>query len=124
MLKSIRSILDLKNLHIFSLHFHDQHMEKQYLRHTEPLRKLQQAITLIILDVAMPKMDGIEAAKHLRHINPDIHIIFVTGFDSSQTLNTEAISSERVILKPFKISLFSQVIQNTLYKKGSSNHEQ
>jgi len=90
----------------------------------EVYKAQQQTITLVILDIAMPKMDGIEAAKHLRHINPNIRIIFVTGFDSSQTLNAASISSESVILKPFKVSLFSQVIQNTLYKKGDGNHEQ
>jgi len=94
------------------------------LQALEVYKDKQQTITLVILDIAMPKMDGIEAAKHLRHINPNIRILFVTGFDSSQTLNADTISSESVILKPFKISLFSQAIQNTLYKKGDGNHEQ
>ncbi|MDQ7005545.1 MAG: ATP-binding protein [Ghiorsea sp.] len=83
----------------------------------------QKNIKLVILDIAMPKMDGIEAAKQLRDINPNINIIFVTGYDPTQTLNTYAIPSEHILLKPFKISRFSQVIHHALYPKGGTNHD-
>jgi DNA-binding NtrC family response regulator len=33
----------------------------------------------IILDLAMPEMDGIEAMKHLLQENPDLQVIFLTG---------------------------------------------
>ncbi len=33
----------------------------------------------IILDLAMPEMDGIDALKHLLKENPDLQIIFLTG---------------------------------------------
>lgn len=37
-------------------------------------------IELILMDLAMPgEYDGIEAAKRIRHINPDLPIIFLTG---------------------------------------------
>ena len=33
----------------------------------------------IILDLAMPEMDGIETMKHLLEENPDLQVIFLTG---------------------------------------------
>jgi DNA-binding NtrC family response regulator len=33
----------------------------------------------IVLDLAMPEMDGIDTLKHLMDQNPDIQIIFLTG---------------------------------------------
>ncbi len=86
-------------------------------------KKYQDKISLVILDIAMPKMDGIEAAKQLRNINPDINIIFVTGFDLSQKLSKYQLSIEEIILKPFKVDVFSQTIKQKLTKKVTSNHE-
>ena len=33
----------------------------------------------VILDMAMPGMDGIETLKHLLEVNPDLQVIFLTG---------------------------------------------
>lgn len=44
-------------------------------------------IDAIILDIRMAKMDGLETAKRIREINPDLPIIFYTGYpgDYSET---------------------------------------
>jgi DNA-binding NarL/FixJ family response regulator len=36
---------------------------------------------LVMLDLAMPVMDGVEALPHIREIVPDARIIVLTGFD-------------------------------------------
>ena len=82
-------------------------------------KRYQNEIRLVVLDIAMPKMDGIEAAKQLRNINPEINIVFVTGFDLSQKLNIHKLSIEEVILKPFKVGVFSQTIKSMIDKKGN-----
>ena len=33
----------------------------------------------IILDLAMPEMDGIETLRHLLEVNPDLQVILLTG---------------------------------------------
>ncbi|WP_051938329.1 hybrid sensor histidine kinase/response regulator [Ghiorsea bivora] len=81
-------------------------------------KRYQNEIRLVVLDIAMPKMDGIEAAKQLRNINPEINIIFVTGFDLNQKLNVHKLTIEKVILKPFKVGVFSQTIKSIM-KKGN-----
>jgi DNA-binding NarL/FixJ family response regulator len=37
---------------------------------------------VLVLDLAMPEMDGIEALPHIREASPDTKVIVVTGFGS------------------------------------------
>jgi two-component system, chemotaxis family, chemotaxis protein CheY len=38
---------------------------------------------VLVLDLAMPEMDGIEALPHIRQASPDTQVIVVTGFGSA-----------------------------------------
>jgi two-component system, OmpR family, response regulator len=42
----------------------------------------QRTFDVIVLDLAMPGMDGIETLKRLRKIDPDLQIILLTGHGS------------------------------------------
>ena len=44
---------------------------------------------LIILDIRMPKIDGLEAAKMIRKFNTAVKIVFLTGYASPE-LSKEA----------------------------------
>jgi CheY-like chemotaxis protein len=47
----------------------------------EALRVLaQEPVDVLFTDVVMPEPDGIELAERARHLRPDIHIIFATGY--------------------------------------------
>lgn len=43
-------------------------------------RQNQRDIEIILLDLTMPVMDGVEAFRELRKLNPDIRVILATGF--------------------------------------------
>jgi two-component system cell cycle response regulator CpdR len=43
--------------------------------------------TLLLTDIVMPQMDGIELARRAGEIDPDLKIMFITGF-AAVTLNT------------------------------------
>jgi len=49
---------------------------------------LEQAVEkdpdVILLDIRMPKIDGLEVARRIREINKKVKIIFLTGFESPQ----------------------------------------
>jgi len=64
---------------------------------------------LLILDMAMPKKDGLVALKEIISTRPDAKIIMITASDSQQTM-MECISAGALayILKPFN---FQDVLQ-------------
>jgi len=72
------------------------------------------SINLIILDMVMPRMGGVEAAKVIREINESAKVIFVTGYDSNQRLDADSMASEKILSKPSNVPELSQVIQATL----------
>lgn len=72
-------------------------------------------IDLVILDVVMPIMGGKEAARTMRHIKPDLKVIFSTGYDStSKPEDMQRKTSDPVIAKPFQASELSHLIRKVL----------
>ena len=58
-------------------------------------------IVMIVTDVVMPRMGGIELAERLRPTHPKLPFLFVTGYvDQSDALQQSA-SGSGVLLKPF-----------------------
>ena len=59
----------------------------------------QPKIDLIVLDVAMPGMSGVEVARQVQLRHPAIPIVFVTGYVDKGVLGD--ISDDRIVKKPF-----------------------
>jgi len=60
--------------------------------------------TLLLTDIVMPKMDGIELARRASEHDPDLKIMFITGF-AAVILNNDiaAPKDARVLSKPFHL---------------------
>jgi signal transduction histidine kinase len=54
-------------------------------------------IDLVVMDFAMPELDGAEVARRARQTRPDLPVVFVTGFAEVESLQGE----EWVLQKPF-----------------------
>ena len=54
-----------------------------------------------IIDYAMPEMNGVELGERLRRLQPDLPILFITGFTDSVGLHG-ANAAGTVLQKPFK----------------------
>lgn len=67
-------------------------------------RVLVEPFTLLLTDIVMPEMDGIELARKATEVDPDIKVMFITGF-SAVTLNADMPSPDqaRVLSKPFHL---------------------
>jgi len=70
---------------------------------------------LIIMDIKMPKMDGLTALKELKKMQPDLPVLIVTGYDSVETAAT-ALNAGAVdyIVKPFEPEQISKSVRKVL----------
>ncbi|MCF6208662.1 MAG: ATP-binding protein, partial [Ghiorsea sp.] len=79
----------------------------------------QNNIALVITDIVMPKLGGIEAVKRIRKIQPNAKIIFSTGYDPDSTLTQTIIANNDPVLnKPYRISDLSALIAQKLNAKS------
>ena len=62
----------------------------------------KESFTLLLTDIVMPRMDGIELARRASELDPDLKIMFITGF-AAVTLNNDAPKDARVLSKPFHL---------------------
>ncbi len=67
-------------------------------------RLKEEAFTLLLTDIVMPRMDGIELARRASELDPELKIMFITGF-AAVTLNNESRPPKdaRVLSKPFHL---------------------
>ncbi len=65
-------------------------------------RRTDQKIDLVILDLVMPNMGGMECMEKLREINPAVRIIVVTGYSEDGTEHNLLTKGARAVLrKPY-----------------------
>lgn len=74
---------------------------------------------LILLDLMMPKLDGIEVLKKIRKLDSDVAVVIFTGFP---TLDT-AVAGMKLdvvdyIKKPFQVEDLREVVARVMKKKG------
>ena len=68
---------------------------------------------VIFLDVRMPKMDGLEALRKLKRLNPEARYVMMTGYavdDLLEEAKKEGIAAS--IKKPFEIDEITREINN------------
>jgi signal transduction histidine kinase/CheY-like chemotaxis protein len=87
----------------------------------DPLKALQiismKAVDLVITDIRMPKMDGIEMVKRLRETLPDAAVIFTTGYanlNSAKDALRQGASD--YILKPFELKEIRHAVNKAVEK--------
>ena len=67
-------------------------------------RLREEPFSLLLTDIVMPEMDGIELARRATEIDPDLKIMFITGF-AAVALNpdSDAPRDAKVLSKPFHL---------------------
>ncbi len=67
-------------------------------------RLREEPFTLLLTDIVMPEMDGIELARKATQLDPDLKVMFITGF-AAVALNPDsnAPKDAKVLSKPFHL---------------------
>lgn len=67
-------------------------------------RLREEPFELLLTDIIMPEMDGIELARRATELDPDIKVMFITGF-AAVALNPDnnAPPQAKVLSKPFHL---------------------
>ena len=102
--RGIKQLIDLSSLQIGEIH--EASTGEEALKVFEEFKP-----EIVLMDINMPKIDGLSVAKKIKSINPDTKIAIITGynyFDYAQT--AIKIGVEDYILKPISKSDVSEII--------------
>lgn len=58
---------------------------------------------LLLTDIVMPEMDGIELAQHAAKVAPDTRIMFITGFAAVSLKAGQSVPQAKLLSKPFHL---------------------
>jgi two-component system cell cycle response regulator CpdR len=58
---------------------------------------------LLIADIVMPGIDGIEVARRAMRADPDLKVLFITGFAAVSVNAKQQMGESRVLSKPFHL---------------------
>lgn len=63
----------------------------------------KESFDLLLTDIVMPEMDGIELAQKVADIAPDMRVMFITGFAAVTLRAGKQMPNARVLSKPFHL---------------------
>ncbi|MCU0657837.1 MAG: response regulator [Polyangiaceae bacterium] len=74
---------------------------------------------MIILDLMMPKMDGIEVLRRIRKVDSDVAVVIFTGYPNLESaVATMKLDAVDYITKPFQVEELRAVVDRVMVKKG------
>lgn len=85
----------------------------------EMVRRHRAAIDLVVLDMVMPRLKGTEAAGVIRHEQPDMPILYTTGYEPSAAAAFGPAGIE-VAQKPFALDAVSRTIRRLLSESDAA----
>ena len=66
-------------------------------------RLREEPFELLLTDIVMPEMDGIELARRAAELDPDIKIMFITGFAAVALQGGRTTPGAKLLSKPFHL---------------------
>ncbi|WP_167075304.1 cell cycle two-component system response regulator CpdR [Sphingomonas vulcanisoli] len=80
-------------------------------RGTTALKQLEhESFDLLLTDIVMPELDGIELAQRAAALDPALRVMFITGFAAVALENGAMLQQAKVLSKPFHLrDLVSEV---------------
>jgi len=84
----------------------------------DAVKKIEQGrYDLVICDLKMPRVDGLEVLRRSKEINPEAPVIMITAFGSAESaVEAMKLGAYDYITKPFKVDEMQFIIQKALEK--------
>ena len=83
----------------------------------EELERSEGKVDIVVSDVVMPEMDGPTLLKEMRKANPDLKMIFVSGYaEDAFQKNMPAGEQFAFLPKPFTLKQLVEAVKDTLAK--------
>ena len=79
------------------------------------LFQANKAVDLVLTDIIMPDVGGRELVRRLRAIDPELRVVYMSGYASDEVLRDElAISGTPFLSKPFSAETLVATINDVL----------
>jgi two-component system cell cycle sensor histidine kinase/response regulator CckA len=75
-------------------------------------------IRMLLTDVIMPGMGGVELANELKRREPKVTVLFMSGYNANADAGLEKISSGKVLMKPIALSDLAEAVAKALRGQG------
>jgi len=73
---------------------------------------------LVLLDIKMPKMDGMEVLKRIKKIDKDVVVVMITGYGALDTAKEAMrLGAYDYATKPFDLDFIKAVIKDALSER-------
>src|SRR5512132_1336010 len=103
--------------HVFGRAGHTVRTAENGAKALELLR--QESADLIVSDVKMPDMNGIELLRRLREFQPDAGVVLMTAFATVETAREAfKLGADDFIQKPFDVDELKLIVRKTLEKQA------
>ena len=81
---------------------------------------LTERVNLVITDLVMPKLNGFKFLEQLHSINPQMPVIFITGYLSVVAGKTRLQDVAETIPKPFEFDVLRSAVKTCPYPFSKS----
>lgn len=83
----------------------------------EHYTKNHESIDVVILDINMPKLSGLECFRRLKQVNPNVVVIIATGYGSAKERTKIKDEGAKIFIeKPFRVQKLSDTLKTALQK--------
>ena len=86
-------------------------------------RLREEPFEMLLTDIVMPEMDGIELARRASELDPDIKIMFITGFAAVSLRAEENVPQAKLLSKPFHLKDLVREV-DSLFGRADQSHQQ
>jgi DNA-binding NtrC family response regulator len=77
--------------------------------------KHDKSIGLVLLDIKMPKIHGLDILKAIKEKRPGLNVIIVTGYKSVETASeASSLGASGYIVKPFKADEILEAVRKNI----------